>query len=64
MQELIENPETVMTFLQYFKLGLSFGEAYLNKKWKPNKRDEKAAWAMYVEMSTRVITQPLLKCHL
>ena len=59
MQEIIENHETVMAFLQYFKLGLSFGEAYLNRKWKPNKSDEKAAWAMYVEMSTRVITQPL-----
>ena len=59
MQEIIENPETVMAFLRSFNLALSMGKEYLNRKWKPNKKDEYAAWAMYVEMSTRVITQPL-----
>lgn len=59
MEEIWTDPETVRAFLQSFKLGLSFGEAYLKRKWKPNKNDEKAAWAMYVEMVTRVVTQPL-----
>ena len=59
MEETWTDPETVKAFLQYFKLGLSFGEAYLKRKWKPNKSDGQAAWAMYVEMVTRVVTQPL-----
>ena len=63
MQEIIENPETVKIFLQSFKLALSLGKEYLNRKWKPNKSDENAAWVMYVEMVTRVITQPLPPKH-
>ena len=59
MEEILTDPETVRAFLQSFKLVLSLGKEYLNREWKPNKNDEQAAWAMYVEMSTRVITQAL-----
>ena len=59
MEETWTDPETVRAFLQSFKLALSLGKEYLNRKWKPNKSDEQAAWAMYVEMVTRVVTQPL-----
>lgn len=59
MQEILENPDTFGAFIQIFRLGLDFGKAILDSPWKPNKNDETAAWAMYVEMVTRVITQPL-----
>ena len=59
MEEILTNPSTFGAFIQLFRLGLDFSKAILDKPWKPNKNDENAAWAMYVEMVTRVITQPL-----
>ena len=59
MEEVLTDPQTVSAFLQSFKLALSLGKEYLNRKWQPNKNDEQAAWAMYIEMVTRVVTQPL-----
>lgn len=59
MQEILENPATFGAFIQLFRLGLDFSKVILDKPWKPNRSDRKAAWAMYVEMVTRVITQPL-----
>ena len=55
--------ETFGSFIQFFKLGLDFSKEVFNSPWKPNKSDEKAAWAMYVEMITRIITQPLPPEH-
>ena len=59
MEEILTNPATFGAFIQLFKLGLDFSKAILDSPWKPNESDENAAWAMYVEMVTRVITQPL-----
>lgn len=59
MEEILADPATFGAFIQVFRLGLDFSKAILDKPWKPNESDEKAAWAMYVEMVTRVITQPL-----
>lgn len=59
MEEILANPATFGAFIQLFRLGLDFSKTILDKPWKPNKSDENAAWAMYVEMLTRVITQPL-----
>ena len=55
----IATPSTFGAFIQFFRLGLDFSKTILDKPWKPNESDENAAWAMYVEMVTRVITQPL-----
>ena len=30
-----------------------------NRAWEPDENDQKAAWEMYVEMATRITTQPL-----
>ena len=57
--ELLANPATFGAFIQLFKLGLDFSKEVLNRSWKPNESDKKAAWSMYVEMITRIITQPL-----
>ena len=59
MEELLTNPATFSVFIQLFKLGLDFSKEILNSPWKPNECDKKAAWMMYVEMITRIITQPL-----
>ena len=55
------------------KLGVLFDETFLKKIWKPGKNsntepnpidnDRKAAWILYVEMETRIITQPLHPEH-
>lgn len=39
---------------QLFKRGNSS-----DREWKPDENDQQAAWEMYVEMSTRITTQPL-----
>ena len=59
MEELLTDPATFGAFIQLFRLGLDFSKTILDKPWEPNESDENAAWAMYVEMVTRVITQPL-----
>ena len=55
------------------RLGISFSEAFLKKIWflkkSPNtepdaiNNNRKAAWDLYVEMETRIITQPLPPEH-
>ena len=45
-------------------LGVPFVKEWLSHPWSSNeKADEKAAWEMYVEMITRIITQPLPPDH-
>lgn len=51
------------------KFGVPFNEKFLKIKWDPNEdvktelnptdSDRKAAWDLYVEMETRITTQPL-----
>ncbi len=38
---------------------VDFGIFKLNAKWEPDPRQRDAAWAMYVELSTRIATQEL-----
>ena len=45
-------------------LGVPFVKEWLSRPWSSNeKADEKAAWEMYVEMITRITTQPLPPDH-
>lgn len=41
------------------KLNLKFAEL----EWEPKDSDREAAWELYVELLTRVVTQPLAKDH-
>jgi len=36
---------------------------FLEMEWQPQEKDREAAWELYVEMLTRVITQPLPREH-
>ena len=49
------------------KYGLSFTEQFLKTMWNlkksPTDNNRKAAWHLYVEMETRIITQPLPPGH-
>ena len=54
---------TLADFVGFFRLALSLRNEIGIKKWQPNKHDKKAAWAMYVEMITRVTTQRLPAEH-
>ena len=45
-------------------LGVPFAKEWLSRIWSSNKEaDEKAAWVMYIEMITRITTQPLPPVH-
>ena len=57
------DPATFGLFIKLFDMGLAFTKKILDRSWKPNESDKKAAWAMYVEMITRIITQPLPPKH-
>ena len=54
---------TLLSALVYplLKLGVTFGEKFLNTKrnQKTIANDRKAAWDLYIEMVTRITTQPL-----
>lgn len=41
------------------RLGVDFTEKFLKTERKPKENDRKAAWDLYVEMVTRITTQPL-----
>ena len=57
--------ETLVTPL--IRLGVSFSEIFLKKTWSTDPQqvdsNQKAAWDLYVEMETRIITQPLSPNH-
>ena len=36
---------------------------FLNMEWKPQDKDKAAAWELYVELLTRITTQPLASAH-
>jgi hypothetical protein len=40
-------------------LSIDFGIFKLETKWAPDPRQREAAWALWVELSTRVATQPV-----
>ena len=45
-------------------LGVPFAKEWLSRIWSSNEEaDGKAAWVMYIEMITRITTQPLLLEH-
>lgn len=50
MQKLFENWD--MT-------GLKLNLGFLETEWEPQVKDSEAAWEMYVELLTRIATQPL-----
>lgn len=50
MQKLFENWD--MT-------GLKLNIGFLETEWEPQAKDSEAAWEMYVELLTRIATQPL-----
>ncbi len=50
MQKLFENWD--MT-------GLKLNLGFLQTEWEPQVKDSEAAWEMYVELLTRIATQPL-----
>ena len=45
------------------RLGVDFTEKFLKTERKPRENDRKAAWELYVEMVTRITTQPLQPEH-
>jgi len=40
-------------------IAIDFGVFKLETKWVPDPRQREAAWALYVELATRIATQPL-----
>lgn len=69
-----DNFETVGALVSLLtKLGVFFNETFRKKIWNPKKNphtesnpmdnNRKAAWDLYVEMETRIITQPLDPKH-
>jgi hypothetical protein len=43
------------------KLKINLG--VLETEWQPQEKDREAAWELYVEMLTRIVTQPLPEKH-
>jgi hypothetical protein len=39
--------------------GLKINLGVLETEWQPQEKDREAAWELYVEMLTRIVTQPL-----
>jgi len=46
-------------WLAKYKIKLSLSAWVLNAEWEPRDPDRDAAWEMYVELLTRITTQPL-----
>lgn len=40
-------------------LSIDFGVFKLQTRWEPDRRQREAAWALWVELATRVATQPV-----
>lgn len=43
--------------------GLKVNLGFLEADWQPQEKDREAAWELYVEMLTRIVTQPLPAEH-
>ena len=48
-----------MPKLKETSLSIDFGMFKLDTKWTPDPRQSEAAWALYVELMTRIATQPV-----
>lgn len=42
---------------------LKISAGFLDMEWKPQDEDKAAAWALYIELLTRITTQPLPEEH-
>lgn len=42
---------------------LKISVGFLEAEWQPQEKDREAAWELYVELLTRIATQPLLTEH-
>ena len=42
---------------------LKIKSPFLDMEWKPNDEDRSAAWELYIELLTRITTQPLPNSH-
>ncbi|MFN0086050.1 MAG: hypothetical protein ACKVX9_11750 [Blastocatellia bacterium] len=42
---------------------LKISAGFLDMEWKPQDEDKAAAWALYIELLTRITTQPLAEQH-
>ncbi|MDE0425155.1 hypothetical protein F4Y59_08720 [Candidatus Poribacteria bacterium] len=64
---MMEFDPTQLSALVYplIKLGVTFNEKFLNTKRNPHPigNDRKASWDLYIEMVTRITTQPLPPEH-
>jgi hypothetical protein len=36
---------------------------FLDMEWEPQDKDKNAAWELYIELLTRITTQPLAQTH-
>ena len=43
--------------------GLKINLGFLETEWQPQEKDREAAWELYIEMLTRIVTQPLPAEH-
>ena len=51
-------------WLEHWDLtNLKFNVGFLEAEWQPREPDREAAWELYVEMLTRIVTQPLPEGH-
>lgn len=50
---------TVQSWLDKFGLSITLKPPFAEVKWQPRTDDQDAAWDLYIEMVTRIITQPL-----
>lgn len=63
---MIENKKsmTIRSLLENWNMtGLKLKIGFLETEWKPVENDREAAWELYVELLTRVVTQPLSDEH-
>lgn len=50
-------------FENWDMIGLKINAGVLATEWKPQEKDREAAWELYVELLTRITTQPLPQEH-
>ena len=43
--------------------GLKIKTSFLEMEWQPQDKDKEAAWELYIELLTRITTQPLAQNH-
>lgn len=43
--------------------GLELNAGFCKMKWEPSPEEEQAAWELYIELITRIATQPLAETH-